>query len=196
VKTVQGFLRFTVFTVSVAAVFLIAGCRAQTKSFTADVTTDRAFAGLPPMSGKLYLTGNHIRVDWGLFADVFDLTERKGWRILSDSKAYQELGSKDLSTYAPEMTNGSLCPHAQVPSQCKLLGTEVVEGRAAKKWDVYNPNGFHVYFWTDEKLGVTLRMAMGDTTAYQLANFHQNSVSESMFQLPTGYQKVERPFKP
>lgn len=54
------------------------------------------------------------------------------------------------------MKNGSLCP-AQVPSACKLVGHEELDGRMANKWDVWNPHGFHVYFWTDEKLGITLR---------------------------------------
>lgn len=192
---VRAFLTITILTIIVSAFCLIAGCRAQSPSYTAEVQINRTFVGLPPMSGELYLSSNRIRVDWGVFAEVFDLKERKGWRILSDSKKYQELASKDLSTYVPEMTNGSLCPHAQVPSQCKLLGTEVIEGRAVKKWDVYHPNGFHVYFWTDEKLGVTLRMVMGDTMAYQATNFHQSSVSYSMFELPVGYEKVEY-FKP
>jgi hypothetical protein len=55
------------------------------------------------------------------------------------------------------MKNGSLCPHAQVPSACKLVGHQELDGRMANKWDVRNPHGFHVYFWTDEKLGITLR---------------------------------------
>ncbi len=143
------------------------------------------------MSGRLYLKNGHIRADWGSVADVFDLKQRKGWRIVARLKMYEELGSKDLSTYAPEMTSGSLCPHTQVPSQCKLLGAEAIEGRSVKKWDVYNPKGFHVYFWTDEQLGVTVRMTMGDITTYEVKNLGQNSVSDSMFQLPSGYEKVE-----
>ena len=94
------------------------------------------------------------------------------------------------------MTSGSLCPHAQVPSACQLVGTETIDGRATKKWDVYNPKGFHVYYWTDEQLGITLRMDFAEETTYQVTHLHQDSVSESMFQLPSGYDKVERQFKP
>jgi hypothetical protein len=180
----------------IACAFLAAGCRARPAAYTADVLSGMPNAGLPQLSGQLYLSGNHIRVDWGSFADVFDLKQRRGWRISADTKTYQELGSKDLSTYAPEMTDGSLCSHTQVPSRCNLVGTEAIEGRNAKKWDVYNPNGFHVYFWTDEQLGITVRMAMGDTTSYQLRNLRPNSVSGSTFELPSGYERVQRSFKP
>lgn len=171
-------------------------CRAKTSSYTADVTSGMPSGGLQEMSGKLYLDPGHLRIDWGFFADVFDLKERKGWRISSSTKTYQELGSKDLSTFAPEMTNGSLCPHTQLPSQCKLVGTEIIEGRNSKKWDVYNPNGYHVYFWTDVQLGVTLRMAFGETTVYQARGLRQEAVSETVFQLPDGYEKIDRPYKP
>lgn len=90
------------------------------------------------------------------------------------------------------MTGGSICPRAQVPSACKLEGTEILGGRKAKKWDVYDPKGFHVYFWTDEALGITLRMAIGDTASYEVNHLHQESVPESTFELPAGYDKVER----
>jgi len=176
---------------------LVMGChRKAADAFTADIVMDTHVPGAPRLTGKLYLGNGHLRADWGQFADVFDLQQRKGWRVITSAHAYQELGSKDLSTYAPEMVNGSPCPHAQVPPACKLIGNESIEGRAAKKWDVYNPNGFHVYFWTDDALGLTLRMAMGDDISYEAKNLREQSVAESMFELPAGYEKLDRPFRP
>lgn len=181
----------------VIAVVTIIGCHRQSTGWlTADISTSSVVPGAPPLSGKLYVRGKHLRADWGQFADVFDLQQRNGWRVIASMHGYQELGSKDLSTYAPEMVNGSPCPHAQVPSACKLIGNESIEGRAAKKWDVYNPNGFHVYFWTDNALGLTLRMAMGDDISYEAKNLREKSVAESMFELPAGYEKLDRPFRP
>ena len=72
----------------------------------------------------------------------------------------------------------------------------MIEGRNSKKWDVYNPNGYHVYFWTDEELGITLRMAYDETTVYQVRGLLQEPVSETVFQLPDGYEKIDRPYKP
>jgi hypothetical protein len=114
----------------------VVGCsrRNTSSAFTADISTASAVPGMPALSGKLYVSGKHLRADWGQFADVFDMQQRKGWRIVTAAHSYQELGGKDLSTYAPEMTNGSPCPHAQVPSACKLVGSEAMEGRPAKKW--------------------------------------------------------------
>jgi hypothetical protein len=148
----------------------------------------------PNLSGKLYVSGNHLRADWGPISDVFDLKTRTGWRLFPDTKTYELLGSKDLSTYAPEMENGSLCPHATYPSSCKLIGNDVLEGRATTKWDLYNPEkGFHVYFWTDDGQSVTLRMEIGDAATYKVSNVHVGSVPDSMFELPAGFERVEAP---
>jgi hypothetical protein len=176
---------------------LLVGChRKETESsFTADINMSSTVPGMGTLSGKLYLGGSHLRADWGQFADVFDLRERKGWRIIPPH-SYQDLVSKDLSTYAPEMTDGSPCPHAQVPSACKLVSTEVMNGREAKKWDIYSPSGFHVFFWTDKALGITLRMAIGDAASYEVKDLRGHTVSESLFELPAGYQKLDRSFRP
>lgn len=153
-----------------------------------------SFPGAPPASrGKLYVQGNQLRADWGQIADVFDVHQRKGWRLIPSMHSYRELGSKDLSTYAPEMTNGSPCPHAEVPAACKLVGSEVIGGRATKKWDVYDPRGFHVYFWIDDALQITLRMAIGDAAGYEVNNLHEASIPDSSFGLPAGYTKLDKP---
>ncbi len=96
-------------------------------SFTADAAMNGGFPGSPRLTGKLYLSDGHLRVDWGPFADVFDLKQRKGWRIVPETHTYQDLADKDLTTYAPETTNGS-----------------IMNGRMANKWDVLNPHGFHL----------------------------------------------------
>ncbi|HSY90224.1 MAG TPA: hypothetical protein VK812_02570 [Candidatus Binatus sp.] len=168
--------------------------------FTADVATDPQIPGATRLTGKLYLSNSHLRIEWGLFTDVFDLNKRTGWRVITGTKTYWDLADKDLSTYAPEMTNGSLCPHAQVPSACKLAGQEDLEGRMANKWDLWNPKGFHVYFWTDKKLGITLLSEVGDAThrvtTYQVKNLRGGTVADTMFELPAGYTRYEGQWRP
>ena len=175
---------------------LLAGCNRNNihagDSVTADVTTDASAALGSKLTGKLYLSNGRLRIDWGEFADVFDLAKRTGWRIPAFSKVYVNLSDKDLSTYAPQITNGSLCPYAQVPSMCKLVGRQEVNGRIANKWDVWNPRGFHVYFWTDDALPITLRCDIGETR-YEVKNLRKATLNSSMFELPAGYERVEKP---
>jgi hypothetical protein len=178
---------------------LLIGCNRNaghaTDSVTADVIMDARVATGNRLTGKLYLSNGRLRVDWGVFADVFDLKKRTGWRILESSKTYMDLADKDLSTFAPEMTNGALCPHTQVPSACKLVGKEEVNGRVSNKWDVWNPRGFHVYYWTDDKLAITLRCEIGETT-YEAKNLRNAPLRDAIFELPAGYERADRPWKP
>ncbi len=159
-------------------------------SFTADAVMNGGFPDAPRLTGKLYLSDGHLRVDWGVFADVFDLRKRKGWRILPQH-TYMDLADKDLTTYAPEMTNGSICPHADVPSDCKLVGKEEINGRMANKWDVLNPRGFHVYFWTDDKFQIALRCEIG-VPVYNVTNLREAPVDKTMFELPAEYKRIEK----
>jgi hypothetical protein len=187
------FLRQTVLLVPLV-VFLI-GCNRNaahaSDSVTGDVTMDARAATGNRLTGKLYLSNGRLRIDWGVFADIFDLTKRTGWRIFDSSKTYTDLADKDLSTYAPEMTNGSLCPHVQVPFACKLLGKEKMNGRVADKWDVWNPRGFHVYYWTDDKLAITLRCEIGETI-YEVKNLRNAPATDSVLELPAGYERTKR----
>jgi len=159
-------------------------------SFTADVVLDASAVSIGRLHGKLYLRQDHLCLDWGNFVEVFDLRKRTGWRAFPGSKVYQDLGDKELSTYAPLFTNGSMCPNAQVPSACKLVGKEEVDGRMANKWDVWNPRGFHVYYWTDERLAITLRSEIGETN-YQMKQLREGFVWNTLFDLPSGYQHVQ-----
>jgi hypothetical protein len=179
--------------VIVVTLFSVA-CR-RTTTYSAEARLSLPLQGVPEMSGRLHVGSGHLRIEWESFTDLFDLKQRRGWRIMGNSKTYYELGSKDLFSFAPQMTGGSLCPHTQVPSHCKLVGTAPVEGRAAKKWDVSNPQGLHVYYWTDEELGIALRMDMGDTVAYRVSNFHPSVVPDSMFRVPPGYELVKNPLR-
>jgi hypothetical protein len=185
--------------VPVLLLFATCGCNRKPvnpgDTFTADVTIDGRSIGSSELHGHLFLSKDHLLVDWGLFKEAFDLKKRTGWRAFASTKVYQELPEKGLSTYAPLMSNGSLCPNVQVPSACKLVGKEELDGRVADKWDVWNPKGFHVYYWTDERLAITLRCEIGKTI-YEVTHLREGTVSEALFDIPAGYQRVEDVLEP
>jgi hypothetical protein len=61
---------------------LLAGCNRNNiharDSVTADVITHASVALGSKLTGKLYLSDGQLRIDWGEFADVFDLAKRTG----------------------------------------------------------------------------------------------------------------------
>ena len=116
-----GKLRLFAVSITVLA-FLLNACRGQnsaTKPFTADIFVSSTV--MPGMSGKLYLSGNHMRLDWGNMVDVFDLKTRQGWRTFPESKMYMVLESRKLSTYAPEMVGGTTKGASAMLSVSNLL---------------------------------------------------------------------------
>ena len=171
---------------------LIVGCKDTKRSVAADIVLDFRSVDGSVQTGTIYVGKDRLRVDWGVFADVFDLNKRRGWRIIPQTKTYSDLFNKDLSTFAPEMTNGSLCPHATVPSRCKLSGVEQTDGRTVKRWALWDPRGYYVYYWTDEKLGITVRCKIGRAT-YEVKNLRDMIVPHEMFELPAGYKWEARP---
>ena len=61
---------------------IVTGCNRKAVDangpFTADIAMDGHIPGAPRLTGTLYLSNGHLRADWGVFADVFDLRLRRG----------------------------------------------------------------------------------------------------------------------
>ena len=149
---------------------------------------------MPTRDGKLYMSKGRLRVELGPVTDVYIVEQKKGWRMFPESKQYFDIGEKDVSTYLPHMTDGSPCPTAELPSACKMVGKETIEGRSATKWEGVNQHGVRVYLWTDDKLEVAVRWHIENVT-YDLTGIHEGAFPDCTFELPPGYVKNDW-FKP
>lgn len=171
---------------------IASGCRSKPTDSQNGVTANVEILNAPggTMSGKLYLRNGHMRVDFGSMADVYDIGEKKGWRIFPDSKRYTKIGAKDVSTYAPEMTDGSPCAHAIQPAACKKIGSELIQGRPTTKWGALNQHGAQIYLWTDNQLGIAVRWQI-ESVSYQATGIRKSTdLSAALFQLPPGYTEM------
>jgi hypothetical protein len=123
-------------------------------------------------------------------AVVYIISQKKGWQMFPQLKQYLDIGEKQVSTYLPEMTNGSPCRASAAPSECKMVGKENINGRKATKWELVNQHGVHIYLWTDDQLKIAVRWHIENVT-YDLTGIHEGSVPDSMFELPRGYAKTD-----
>ena len=159
--------------------------------FSADIQMITPFATeRPTRDGKLYMSNGRLRVDLGSMVDVYIVEQKKGWRMFPELKQYFDIGEKQVSTYLPQMTDGSPCPASERPSECRMVGKENVGGRSATKWELVNQHGVHVYLWTDDKLEVAVRWHIENVT-YDLTGIHEGPVPDNMFELPPGYAKSD-----
>ena len=147
----------------------------RVSDFVANVRVVTPFAGT--MDGKLYLRNRHLRVDLGSMSDVYDGNQEKGWRILRDSKQYMNIDWKDVSTYMPEMTNGSPCSRSEQPSACKMVSKESINNRPATKWELLNQHDERVYLWTDDEAEIPVRWQIENVT-YEATDIHAAAVPD------------------
>jgi hypothetical protein len=159
--------------------------------FTGDVRMVAPFVTDQPITnGKLYMSKGRLRVELGTMVDLFSVRRQKGWRMFPEEKQYIPItGQKQVSTYLPSMTNGSPCPSAERPSECKMVGKEEIEGRSSTKWELVNHNGVHVFLWTDDKLQIAVRWRIENVT-YELMRIHEQEVADDLFNLPPGYTEM------
>jgi hypothetical protein len=144
----------------------------------------------PTADGKLYMSKGRLRVELGPMVDVYVVEQKKGWRMFPELRQYFDIGEMQVSTYLPRMTNGSPCPASEHPSACNLIGKENIEGRSATKWELVNHAGEHIYLWTDDKLGIAVRWHI-ENAIYEATGIHEDTVPDSMFELPAGYAKSD-----
>jgi hypothetical protein len=167
-----------------------AGCnRKRNVEFTGDIRMVTPFTQPSVHTGKLYMSKGRLRVELSPMVIVYIADQQKGWEMFPDLKQYLDIGEKQVSTYFPPMTNGSPCPNSGMPSACKMVAKENIEGRSATKWEMINQHSEPVFLWTDDKLEIAVRWHIENVT-YELTGIHQGEFSNEMFELPTGYTKL------
>lgn len=132
------------------------------------------------------MSNGRLRIDLGPMTDIYIVAQKKGWRLFAAEKQYSNIGEKQVSTYLPSMSNGSPCPNSRIPSSCKMLAKENVDGRPATKWEAMNQHKEGVLLWTDDKLELALRLEIENVT-YELQNIREAHLPDSMFELPADY---------
>jgi len=173
----------------------------------------QAFAGLPQfsadtqtstngavvMSGKLYFGGKKVRVDVNGAGHsnemIMDMATQTTYMVMPQQKIYMEISSagqgygrgprmSDLKAYDPN----NPCA-GQQGMTCKKLGTETVNGRTCDKWEFSGEHGSRIA-WIDQKLHFPVKTVEGDTVV-EMKNIKEGSQEASLFEIPSGYQKMD-----
>lgn len=85
----------------------------------------------------------------------------------------------------------------QPEGKTEVVGPDTVDGIACTKYKVTTPENKVVFMWTDAAKKIPVKMAAEDNTFTILwKNFKAGPQPASLFELPTGYQKMEMPSMP
>lgn len=183
---VRRFLRITVFMVTL---FLFPAMAAAF-GFSADVVSGD---GKEVMSGKIYISDDKMRTEFSEMISIVRVDKKVVWMLMPEEKMYMET--------VFQMSPKHQIPKAEVsPDEVErvFIGKETVNGYATDKYRVtvkgYKEGSHYVWISTDLGLPLPVKSAALDGSWWQeYRNIKVGSPNASLFEIPSGYQKVDMP---
>lgn len=186
----QRILRMTLLVVIALLMFALPTVAAE---FSADMQIN---AGGQQMTSKMYAKGDKQRVELntpgGKMINIVDLKTGKMFSLMPAQKMYMEHGGMDDASLKQikEFREG------KTPANTKKVGSEKIAGFSTDVYEVNDPKTGKTKLWYSPKLQYPLKSEgtgpMGKHTM-TLSNIKQGGVSDSLFQIPAGYQKFSMP---
>ncbi len=114
------------------------------------------------------------------------------WTLMPMMKSYMERPyEEDTMVKGPESWQED---YKTLKKLGKTAGIETVNGVKCEKF-IFEKNGNKLLYWISQKDKLPIRIVTGDTTI-NYKNFHIGNVPDSLFEIPTGYHKMNIPNMP
>ncbi len=144
-----------------------------------------------PLKGKIYVKGDKVRQEMTEEGEVQIMIIRPDkkvtWMIIPEDKTYLEMPYQAEDKTFEEWT-------AEKESKAKLLGEETVSGLQSRKYESIE-DGEKTYFWISKKFPFPVKVEDAEVTM-EYRNIKEGSVPDSLFELPSGYEKMTMPMMP
>jgi hypothetical protein len=175
------------------------------KPFSADmeITSVNGQSGSRDMSGKVYVTREHMRMEVGAggptpgVVSITNFKTKTADMIMPAQQMYMEFSSDQATGRRPGPTPAIRPildpnnPCADEPDMtCKNLGVEDVNGRACDHWRMTDKNGRVNEIWVDQKLHFPIK-TITPGSSWQLTNIKEGEQDASLFEIPAGYRKMD-----
>lgn len=184
--------------ITLAAVCAVAICVLSNCGLSADFSADMVTKmGNATISGKIYKLGNMIRQESKMGQATSTLIirpdKKKVWLINPQLKRYTEL------PYDPTKSDVSILSNEKELSKIavkKKLGSEKVNGYDCEKFQLTlkNQQGTTSTIWLAKKLQFPIKtqtQTPNGTVTAECKNIKPGAPSRKLFEIPTGYKKVE-----
>lgn len=197
----------TILTATAAVLFLMQMAAAQTamqpQPFSADMqfSSTRGGSMTHDMTGKMYFGSGHMRMDMpggprGGSIIITDFKTQTTDMLMPEQHMYMESKAGEMAGHRPGMTPNikPLDPSNPCASQegmtCKKVGVDQVNGRTCDHWQMTDKNGKVSNVWIDQKLHFPIKGVSEDST-WELSNIQEGEPSASLFQIPSGYTRMD-----
>jgi hypothetical protein len=176
----------------------------QPQPFSADMqfSSTRGGGAAHEMNGKMYFGGGHMRMDMqgGPRGAAIIITDSKSQTtdiLMPEQHMYMEHKAGEMAGHRPGMMPNIKPLHDpsnpcanEEGTTCKNVGVEEVNGRACDHWQITEKTGKASNVWIDQRLHFPIKTVSEDST-WELTNIKEGEPSASLFQIPSGYTKMD-----
>ncbi len=154
------------------------------QEFSADLVMQEKGKGIY-ITGKIFVKGNKMRQEMVVegMKQITIIRPDKGviWMVMPEGQMYMETpyqaGDKKFEKWSSEKEK-----------KAKYLGKETVSGLSCKKYQI-TEGGEKMHVWISEKSPFPVKMDYRDGIM-EYKNIKFGSVRDSLFEIPSGYQKM------
>ena len=169
---------------------LLLGGAALAAEFSADMVMKSPDG--ETMAGKVFVKAGKIRQEFDndgeKMVTILRPDKKLSWVLMVEEKAYMEMKMK------PSAEDPALVEKAD-PVKVKRLGNETVNGFVCEKIQVTEGSTV-ITQWLSKELGWPLKgevKAPEGVSTHEYKNIRKGNVADSLFELPSGYQKMALP---
>ncbi len=193
-KFMSRFGRFGVILVITALVLPVSGNAAD---FSADMINKSPMGNI---KGKVYFKGGNFRQEMvmGGRNQITIFRKDKGlvWVLMPEQMMYMEMNAGSQQNMVPVDPD-----ELEKMGKKEYLGKEKVSGYKCSKYR-YTPNDASLgtsTYWISEKLNFPVKIEMDGPSGHMVTeyrNIREKTVPSSLFNIPSGYQKMSMPMMP
>ena len=162
--------------------------------FTADLVQKTTMG---EFTGKVYVKGKNIRREMTMMGQkqvmITKSDKRATYILMPQQMSYMEMKWSKQD----EAMNSSI-EDLKKEGKVKYLGKEKVSGHTCKKYKYIpdDPNGTPVIFWVSNKLDYPIKIEAITPQGKMIMlykNIKQKKISDSLFNIPSDYEKISLP---
>jgi hypothetical protein len=183
------------------AIFLIASKVLWVSMATADITADMVHKSpMGTFKGKMFLKGDNLRQEMIIKGEkqitIFRKDKGVVWILIPGQMMYMELSADSQKSMAPVDPD-----ELEKMGKKTFIGKEKVNGHMCSKYHyTFNdPSIGDSTYWISEKLNFPVKMEMEMPSGHMVMeyrNIQEKTMPDSIFNIPSGYQKMSMPIMP
>ena len=152
-------------------------------------------------TGKVYVKGKNTRRETTMMGQkqimITRGEERATYILMPQQMSYMEMRWRKKD----EAMNASSIEDLKKKGKIKYLGKEKISGYTCKKYKYIpdDPSGSPMMFWVSNKLDYPIKMEFSSPQGKMSViykNIKRKKISDSLFEVPSDYQKITMPMMP